>query len=75
MERPQLAAMLHFVREGAVVLCHSIDRLGRNLDDLRKLVSAPALPGPGLTRSTARERRFAGSGVNGNERVRYAPTE
>ena len=37
MERPQLAAMLHFVREGDVVLCHSMDRLGRNLDDLRKL--------------------------------------
>ncbi len=38
VNRPQLAAMLHFVRHGDIVLCHSMDRLGRNLDDLRKLV-------------------------------------
>ncbi len=38
VHRPQLAAMLHFVRDGDSVLCHSMDRLGRNLDDLRKLV-------------------------------------
>jgi DNA invertase Pin-like site-specific DNA recombinase len=38
VKRPQLAAMLAFVREGDVVICHSMDRLGRNLDDLRKLV-------------------------------------
>ncbi len=38
MHRPQLAAMLAFVREGDAVVCHSMDRLGRNLDDLRKLV-------------------------------------
>jgi DNA invertase Pin-like site-specific DNA recombinase len=30
--------MLSFVREGDTVVCHSMDRLGRNLDDLRKLV-------------------------------------
>jgi DNA invertase Pin-like site-specific DNA recombinase len=30
--------MLKFVREGDTVVCHSMDRLGRNLDDLRKLV-------------------------------------
>jgi DNA invertase Pin-like site-specific DNA recombinase len=36
--RPQLEAMLAFVREGDTVVCHSMDRLGRNLDDLRKLV-------------------------------------
>ncbi len=38
VNRPQLTAMLTFVREGDVVICHSMDRLGRNLDDLRKLV-------------------------------------
>ena len=38
VKRPQLAAMLAFVREGDAVICHSMDRLGRNLDDLRKLV-------------------------------------
>ncbi len=38
VKRPQLMAMLSFVREGDTVVCHSMDRLGRNLDDLRKLV-------------------------------------
>jgi DNA invertase Pin-like site-specific DNA recombinase len=38
-KRPQLVAMLSYVREGDVVVVHSLDRLGRNLDDLRKVVS------------------------------------
>ena len=37
-ERPQLAAMLAFVRDGDTVIVHSMDRLARNLDDLRRLV-------------------------------------
>ena len=37
-KRPQLEAMLEFVREGDLVVCHSMDRLARNLDDLRRLV-------------------------------------
>ena len=36
--RPQLEALLAFVREGDIVLVHSLDRLARNLDDLRRLV-------------------------------------
>jgi DNA invertase Pin-like site-specific DNA recombinase len=36
--RPQLEALIGFVREGDIVVCHSMDRLARNLDDLRKLV-------------------------------------
>jgi DNA invertase Pin-like site-specific DNA recombinase len=36
--RPQLEALLEFVREGDTVVVHSMDRLARNLDDLRKLV-------------------------------------
>src|ERR1035437_6278949 len=36
--RPQLEAMLSFVREGDTVVVHSMDRLARNLDDLRQLV-------------------------------------
>ncbi|XWK71017.1 recombinase family protein [Tunturiibacter gelidiferens] len=39
MNRPQLAALLKHVREGDTVVVHSLDRLGRNLDDLRKLVN------------------------------------
>ncbi len=38
LKRPQLSEMVSFVREGDTVVCHSMDRLGRNLDDLRKLV-------------------------------------
>jgi DNA invertase Pin-like site-specific DNA recombinase len=36
--RPQLIAMLEYVRDGDTVVVHSLDRLGRNLDDLRRLV-------------------------------------
>jgi DNA invertase Pin-like site-specific DNA recombinase len=38
VKRPQLEAMLGFVREGDTLYCHSMDRLARNLDDLRKIV-------------------------------------
>ena len=37
-QRPQLEALLSFVREGDTVVVHSMDRLARNLDDLRHLV-------------------------------------
>lgn len=37
-DRPQLQAMLDYVREGDVILVHSIDRLARSLSDLLKLV-------------------------------------
>jgi DNA invertase Pin-like site-specific DNA recombinase len=36
--RPQLAELLGFAREGDTVVVHSMDRLARNLDDLRALV-------------------------------------
>jgi hypothetical protein len=36
--RPELDALLGFVRKGDTVLVHSMDRLARNLDDLRRLV-------------------------------------
>jgi DNA invertase Pin-like site-specific DNA recombinase len=38
VNRPQLELMLGFVRDGDTIICHSMDRLGRNLDDLRKMV-------------------------------------
>lgn len=37
-DRPQLKAALEYLREGDVLLAHSMDRLARNLDDLRKIV-------------------------------------
>jgi len=37
-KRPNLELLLSFIREGHTLVCHSMDRLARNLDDLRKLV-------------------------------------
>jgi len=36
--RPQLEAALAFVRQGDTLVVHSMDRLARNLDDLRRIV-------------------------------------
>ena len=38
VKRPQLEAMLAFAREGDTIVCHSMDRMARNLDDLRRIV-------------------------------------
>ena len=38
VKRPQLEALQGFVREGDTVFCQSMDRLARNLDDLRRIV-------------------------------------
>ena len=37
-KRPELAALLDYVRDGDQIFVHSMDRLARNLDDLRKMV-------------------------------------
>ena len=36
--RPQLQAALEYLREGDILLAHSMDRLARSVDDLRKIV-------------------------------------
>ena len=38
VERPALQEMLDWIREGDVIHVHSMDRLARNLQDLRELV-------------------------------------
>ena len=38
LHRPELEQLSGYVREGDTVICHSMDRLARNLDDLRKVV-------------------------------------
>jgi DNA invertase Pin-like site-specific DNA recombinase len=38
LQRPELDALLTFVREGDTVVVASMDRLARNLDDLRRVV-------------------------------------
>jgi DNA invertase Pin-like site-specific DNA recombinase len=37
-KRPQLELLMSFVRSGDTVIIHSMDRLARNLDDLRRIV-------------------------------------
>ena len=37
-QRPELERLLAFAREGDTVVVHSMDRLARNLDDLRLIV-------------------------------------
>lgn len=40
INRPQLDELLKFVRIGDTVVVHSMDRLARNLDDLRRIVQS-----------------------------------
>ncbi len=45
-KRPQLETLMSFVRSGDTVVVHSMDRLARNLDDLRRIVQT--LTGKGV---------------------------
>ena len=45
-KRPQLDQLMSFVRSGDTVFVHSMDRLARNLDDLRRIVKT--LTGKGV---------------------------
>ena len=38
VKRPELEALMGFARTGDTVVVHSMDRLARNLDDLRRIV-------------------------------------
>jgi DNA invertase Pin-like site-specific DNA recombinase len=38
VDRPALRELLAYVRDGDTIVVHSMDRLARNLDDLRKIV-------------------------------------
>ena len=48
MERPELAAMLDYVREGDTIVVTSMDRLARNVDDLRRIVAEQTKRGVGV---------------------------
>lgn len=52
-KRPQLQDMLAYVREGDTVVVHSMDRLARNVDDLRGIVTE--LTGRGVKVEFTRE--------------------
>ena len=51
--RPQLAESLKYLREGDTLHVHSMDRLARNLDDLRRVVKE--LTGRGVAVKFAKE--------------------
>lgn len=38
VNRPKLQEMLNYIRDGDIVIVHSMDRLARNLDNLRKII-------------------------------------
>lgn len=38
IERPELTNLLEYARDGDTIFIHSMDRLARNIDDLRKIV-------------------------------------
>lgn len=46
--RPALIEMLDYVREGDTIVCHSIDRLARDLSDLLHLVQTLTARGVGV---------------------------
>src|SRR5690242_2125901 len=45
LNRPRLREMLAYVREGDTIVVHSMDRLARNVDDLRRLVQSQTARG------------------------------
>ncbi|CZT30155.1 hypothetical protein PCPL58_3699 [Pseudomonas cerasi] len=49
-QRPQLEAILSFVREGDTIVVHSMNCLARNLDDLRRLMQKLAKRGLSMER-------------------------
>ena len=53
-KRPQLQNALEYLREGDVLVVHAMDRLARNLDDLRKIVMG--LTGRGVSVEFEKER-------------------
>jgi DNA invertase Pin-like site-specific DNA recombinase len=58
--RPKLQEMLDYAREGDVVVVHSMDRLARNVDDLRRLVQT--LTSQGITVEFRKENlKFTGN--------------
>ena len=59
-KRPKLTAALEYVREGDTLVVHSLDRLARNVEDLRRIVRE--LTGRGVSVEFVKNRlSFAGS--------------
>lgn len=67
VNRPQLQAMLEYVREGDTVVVHSIDRLARNLADLEKLIAM--LNGKNVTIEFRKESLSFSGGENAMQKL------
>ncbi|RDH46209.1 recombinase family protein [Zooshikella ganghwensis] len=48
-KRPELTELLDYVREGDTVIVHSMDRLARNLQDLRRIVQQVTAKGASIS--------------------------
>jgi DNA invertase Pin-like site-specific DNA recombinase len=48
IHRPQLQALLRYAREGDTIVVQSMDRLARNVDDLRQIVNTQTRRGIGV---------------------------
>lgn len=44
-DRPQLQQAIEYLRQGDTLVCHSMDRLARNLEDLRRIVRTLTVKG------------------------------
>ncbi|ELY2922581.1 recombinase family protein [Cronobacter sakazakii] len=66
-EREQLIAMLDYVREGDVIHCHELSRLGRNVKDLLNIIDTVKAKGASI--EFHKERLTAGSNENAVSRM------
>ncbi|MEB6381674.1 recombinase family protein [Leclercia adecarboxylata] len=66
-DRPQLKAMLEYVREGDVIHCHELSRLGRNVKDLLTIIDA--VKEKGVSIEFHKERLTAGANENAVSRM------
>ncbi|MEZ6098438.1 MAG: recombinase family protein [Pirellulaceae bacterium] len=48
LARPELRALINYVREGDMIVVASMDRLARNVDDLRRIVAEQTKRGVGV---------------------------
>ncbi|MCA4855814.1 recombinase family protein [Escherichia coli] len=72
VKRPQLEALISFARTGDTVVVHSMDRLARNLDDLRRIVQTLTQRGVAGEQKTKLAREF---GISRETLYQYLRTD
>lgn len=66
-DRPQLKAMIDYIREGYVIHCHELSRLGRNVKDLLNIIDTVKAKGASI--EFHKERLTAGANENAISRM------